>query len=332
MRDLLESLDRITEAPRGEKGGGDASNIQAKPKPEDPRTVTNKKFGSIGDFIKAVRTPGQQGGSTAAQTRANLDKATAPKINPNVPAGGPLRANPVDPQQAAVAKAASAVVNAPKNTMAMPKSPPARPKQGAKVAAKAANTKDFDKTMALQKKLQSQGFDIKADGVMGPNTRKAMAAAQAKSAQANRAGSQGGRTAAQAASAPQAPATTQVAKAPAGTAVQTGGAGGEFGTATAPTQGQQSIANIRAKVIQDKTDQAIASTGARPGLLSRIAGIFKPERTSRPGGRNRRGNRATAVAQTDPVVPSQMGSLTPPLMSRRNDPEQRRQDATSAPV
>ena len=28
--------------------------------------------------------------------------------------------------------------------------------------------------MALQKKLQSQGFDIKADGIMGPNTRKAM--------------------------------------------------------------------------------------------------------------------------------------------------------------
>ena len=289
MRDLLESLDRIIEAPRTEKGGGDASNIQAKPKPEDPRTVTNKKFGSIGDFIKAIRTPGQQGGSTAAQTRANLAKATAPKIDPNVPAGGPLRADPVDPQQAAVAKAASAVVNAPKN-MAMPKSPPRR----AKVKATAANTKDFEKTMALQKRLQAQGADIKADGIMGPNTRAAM----------KKFG--GGKPA---------------------TAVQTGGSAGEF------SQGQQSIANIRAKVRQDKAAQAAASA-ERPGILSRIAGIFKPERTSRPGGRNRRRNRATALAQATPAqtggAGGEFGSST--MMSRRADPEQRRKDATTATV
>ena len=173
MRDLLESLDRIIEAPRGEKGGGDASNIRAKPKPEDPRTVTNKKFGSIGDFIKAVRTPGQQGGSTAAQTSANLAKAAAP---------APAVATPTP---------------APAPKMAMPKSPPPRPAKLAnvpagttpiqtggrggefattrpKVAATAANTKDFDKTMALQKRLQAQGANIKADGIMGPNTRAAM--------------------------------------------------------------------------------------------------------------------------------------------------------------
>ena len=173
MRDLLESLDRIIEAPRGEKGGGDASNIRAKPKPEDPRTVTNKKFGSIGDFIKAIRTPGQQGGSTAAQTSANLAKAAAP---------APAVATPTP---------------APAPKMAMPKSPPPRPAKLAnvpagttpiqtggrggefattrpKVAATAANTKDFDKTMALQKRLQAQGANIRADGIMGPKTRAAM--------------------------------------------------------------------------------------------------------------------------------------------------------------
>ena len=173
MRDLLESLDRIIEAPRGEKGGGDASNIRAKPKPEDPRTVTNKKFGSIGDFIKAIRTPGQQGGSTAAQTSANLAKAAAP---------APAVAKPTP---------------APAPKMAMPKSPPQRPAKLAnvpagttpiqtggrggefattrpKVAATAANTKDFDKTMALQKRLQAQGANIRADGIMGPKTRAAM--------------------------------------------------------------------------------------------------------------------------------------------------------------
>ena len=173
MRDLLESLDRIIEAPRGEKGGGDASNILAKPKPEDPRTVTNKKFGSIGDFIKAIRTPGQQGGSTAAQTSANLAKAAAP---------APAVAKPTP---------------APAPKMAMPKSPPQRPAKLAnvpagttpiqtggrggefattrpKVAATAANTKDFDKTMALQKRLQAQGANIRADGIMGPKTRAAM--------------------------------------------------------------------------------------------------------------------------------------------------------------
>ena len=45
----------------------------------------------------------------------------------------------------------------------------------AKVKATAANTKDFDKTMALQKSLIAKGADIKADGIMGPNTRAAMA-------------------------------------------------------------------------------------------------------------------------------------------------------------
>lgn len=43
-----------------------------------------------------------------------------------------------------------------------------------KVKATAANTKDYDKTLALQKSLIAKGAKIKADGIMGPNTRAAI--------------------------------------------------------------------------------------------------------------------------------------------------------------
>jgi len=62
------------------------------------------------------------------------------------------------------------------NFAAMPKTPP-KPAAKAKVAATAANTRDYDKNMALQKKLIAGGANIKADGLMGPNTRAAMKAA-----------------------------------------------------------------------------------------------------------------------------------------------------------
>jgi len=44
-----------------------------------------------------------------------------------------------------------------------------------KVKATAGNTKDFAKTMAMQKKLIKMGAKIKADGIMGTKTRAAMA-------------------------------------------------------------------------------------------------------------------------------------------------------------
>ena len=47
-------------------------------------------------------------------------------------------------------------------------------KASGKVKATAANTKDFAKTMAMQKKLKDMGANIKADGIMGPKTRAAM--------------------------------------------------------------------------------------------------------------------------------------------------------------
>ena len=59
------------------------------------------------------------------------------------------------------------------NTTPAPTPAPA-PRQ--KVKATAANTRDYDKTLALQKKLIAQGANIKADGLMGPNTRAAMKA------------------------------------------------------------------------------------------------------------------------------------------------------------
>lgn len=286
MRDLLESLDRITEAPRGEKGGGDASNIQAKPKPEDPRTVTNKKFGSIGDFIKAVRTPGQQGGSTAAQTRANLAKATAPKAPAAPKAAAPMPAD----QASALGTQAIAKAPAPAPTMAMPKSPPAKTKQRAKVAATAANTKDFDKTMALQKRLRAQGADIKADGIMGPNTRAAMKQFG------------GGK-----------PAGT--------TAQQTGGAGGEFGTAPAAST-QVASPGPRGRNRPRNRPAPAEPTPARGGVLARIGAGVRDffgggDRKPSPGrgGRGRGQKPPTAVAQApaqDAPQPINVGGRNAP--------------------
>ena len=43
-----------------------------------------------------------------------------------------------------------------------------------KVKATAANTKDYNKTLNLQKKLIRMGAKIKADGIMGPRTRAAI--------------------------------------------------------------------------------------------------------------------------------------------------------------
>ena len=48
-------------------------------------------------------------------------------------------------------------------------------KSKSKVKATAGNTKGFASTMAMQKKLIKMGAKIKADGIMGPNTRAAMA-------------------------------------------------------------------------------------------------------------------------------------------------------------
>jgi len=196
MKDLYKAIDSLNNIlkeapPQGRQDGpGTRQGTTPKPKPAGPAA-----YNSVGDMMKAIATPGRQGVSDPNQSAKNIaaaqpkpapaapkpkpaaftgrpddaqKPAAAPKINPAVPAAGPVRANPIDPQAMAATKAAASVVNAPK---------PAAPAPRAKVKATAANTKDFDKTMALQKKLQAQGFDIKADGIMGKNTRAAMAKA-----------------------------------------------------------------------------------------------------------------------------------------------------------
>ena len=50
----------------------------------------------------------------------------------------------------------------------------AKPEKRGKVKATAANTRDYDKTLALQKQLIKRGAKIKADGIMGPNTQRAL--------------------------------------------------------------------------------------------------------------------------------------------------------------
>ena len=125
---------------------------------------------ALNNIVNEEPPRGRQDGPAALKPAAVAPK---PKINPAVPAAGPVRANPINPQAMAATKAAASVVNAPK--MAMPTPKPAAPAPRAKVKATAANTKDFDKTVALQKKL-----GVTADGIMGPQTRAAMAAAAAK--------------------------------------------------------------------------------------------------------------------------------------------------------
>jgi hypothetical protein len=50
----------------------------------------------------------------------------------------------------------------------------------AKVAANASNTKDYARTLKLQQELIAGGANIKADGIMGPNTQRALDAETAR--------------------------------------------------------------------------------------------------------------------------------------------------------
>jgi hypothetical protein len=169
MKDLYHAIDAlnniIKEAPpRGRQDGpGTRQGTPQTPKPAAPKPAPAAPRPAA-----VSPTPG-----VGRQDGPGLPKPAAPKINPAVPAAGPVRANPINPQAMAATKAAASVVNAPK--MAMPTPKPAAPAPRAKVKATAANTKDYDKIVALQKKL-----GVTADGIMGPQTRAAMAAAAAK--------------------------------------------------------------------------------------------------------------------------------------------------------
>lgn len=197
MRDLLESLDSIVneKVPDGAKPFQGSYNnktqslrnidgktyvINKPPKPAPKPVAYNNPM----DMIKAIITPGKQGDPDPNVSAANIAKARAPKptkitpINaPSVDAddmvGDPKTKLPQVPNKLGPDGKYSGddLGNAP--TTPKPKAP------RAKVKATAANTKDFDKTMALQQKLKKAGYDIAADGIMGPNTRAALKKYQA---------------------------------------------------------------------------------------------------------------------------------------------------------
>ncbi len=133
-------------------------------KPATPAPV--KRTGPVGGPTRAnaAKLAGVDGPASAMAGAALGGDATAPRAAPKP---NPAARAGIDGPADAAAKAA----------VPMPKPRPAAAAPRKKVKATAANTKDFDKTMALQKKLQAQGFDIKADGIMGKNTRAAMAKA-----------------------------------------------------------------------------------------------------------------------------------------------------------
>lgn len=178
MRDLLESLDSIAEAPAGEKALPPGST-PFKGSFNNKTSVLRK--GPDGRQYVVPKNPSNASGELAATSSAvtpaapakgtKVTPTNAPKVDADDMANMP-KYNRIDKS-----KSPTPVQTGGKGgefaTVSMPKAPPAKPKYN-KVKATAANTKDFDKTMALQKKLQKAGYDIAADGLMGPNTRAAL--------------------------------------------------------------------------------------------------------------------------------------------------------------
>ena len=326
MKDLYHAINSLNNIlneapPQGRQDGpGTRQGTTPKPKPAGPAA-----YNSIGDMVKAIKTPGRQGVSDPNQSAKNIaaaqpkpapaapkpkpakpaaftgrpddaqKPAAAPKINPAVPAAGPVRANPIDPQAMAATKAAASVVNAPK---------PAAPAPRAKVKATAANTKDFDKTMALQKKLQAQGFDIKADGIMGKNTRAAMAKAAGPRDGGNPAGP-----------AAKAPAPTGTARkvstvAPTKTA-STPMDAGEFSTAASGQDAAKArVARSNAALAKDFKKVKDAGSGILDKITGGISSLFKPSPRSAIGkrGRNVARSAPSNTGIDGPATPNAAGS------------------------
>jgi LysM repeat protein len=139
MKDLYHAINALNNIVNESK-----QLLAERDKPEKPNVPS---YNSIGDMVKAIKTPGRQGVADPNQSAANiaaaqpkpaakptlggtgvgrqdgpgLPKPAAPKINPAVPAAGPVRANPINPQAMAATKAAASVVNAPKQAAQAPK-------------------------------------------------------------------------------------------------------------------------------------------------------------------------------------------------------------------
>ena len=326
MQDLYKAIDSLNNIlneapPQGRQDGpGTRQGTTPKPKPAGPAA-----YNSVGDMMKAIATPGRQGVSDPNQSAKNIaaaqpkpapaapkpkpaaftgrpddaqKPAAAPKINPAVPAAGPVRANPIDPQAMAATRAAASVVNAPK---------PAAPAPRAKVKATAANTKDFDKTVALQKKL-----GVTADGIMGPQTRAAMAAAKAK----------------QGSPAPTGTARKVSTVAPGADAAPKAftpiaGAGDRKPGATAAgikiDRGNKAVARDFKKIARGAAE--IASGGSSGGILDKIgagiSSIFKPST------RSVRGRRQAAAPAAGPnAAGSNFATAADGTISRTDNPRQ----------
>jgi hypothetical protein len=229
------------------------------------------------------------------QDGPGMPKPSVPKINPAVPAAGPVRANPINPQAMAATKAAASVVNAPK---------PA-PTPRAKVKATAANTKDYDKTVALQKKL-----GVTADGIMGPQTRAAMASAAAAKKPATPA-SQVTPTAGD-------PGTQQAASpAPTGTPRKVS----TVAPGTAPAQDAQAarVAKSNAALAGDVEKAKKAGSGILDKITGGISSLFKPSDRSVIGKKQA----APAAAQAGPnAAGSNFATAADGSISRTDNPKQ----------
>ena len=357
MRDLLESLQKIAEAPLTDKSGKPVMSKSGPVKQGSGPAPRNTSYKNVGDMVKAITTPGRQGFDDPNKSAAAVKAATAPAPKPKLggtgvgrqdgpaalrpapvkrtgPVGGPTRANATKPMmqpKAAPAPASQVTPTAgdpgmqqaaaPK--MATPTAPPARPKQRAKVKATAANTKDFDKTVALQKKL-----GVTADGIMGPETRRAMALAKAKEKEPGR----------DAASVTGRDADGQYDQdTPDRTPTPTDA--GEFATAASPAAkaftpikgaGDRKSGATAADIRRDAGNKAVARDFGRAkeagkNMLSRIAGAFTrrgdARTTAGPNapGSNFRTAADGSISRTDNV---RQPDRSAPGLARRGDDQQ----------
>ena len=304
MNDLYKAIDALNnivneEPPRGRQDGpGTRQGTPQTPKPAAPKPAAATPRPAA-----VSPTPG-----VGRQDGPGLPKPAAPKINPAVPAAGPVRANPINPQAMAATKAAASVVNAPKMSIPTPK--PAAPAPRAKVKATAANTKDYDKTVALQKKL-----GVTADGIMGPQTRAAMAAAAAKkpATPASQVTPTAGDLGSQQSASP----------VPTGTARKVS----TVAPGAAPAQDAQAarVAKSNAALAGDVEKAKKAGSGILDKITGGISSLFKPSDRSVIGRRGRNVARSAAPAAAPAgtnAAGSNFATAADGTISRTDNPKQ----------
>ena len=306
----------------GKQGSSDpkqsAKNIKAARAGIDGPAAAKPKLGGTGvgrqdgpaALKPATPAPVKRTGPVGGPTRANAAKLAGVDGPASAMAGAALGGDATAPRAAPKPNpAARAGIDGPANAAAkaavpMPKPRPAAAAPRKKVKATAANTKDFDKTMALQKKLQAQGFDIKADGIMGKNTRAAMAKAAGPRDGGNPAGP-----------AAKAPAPTGTARkvstvAPTKTA-STPMDAGEFSTAASGQDAAKArVARSNAALAKDFKKVKDAGSGILDKITGGISSLFKPSPRSAIGkrGRNVARSAPSNTGIDGPATPNAAGS------------------------